>query len=175
MALRIFYGDQVKVFPIAVGENIVWMKAPYRDRGYIVWCDPKRLKILWKYHCVEYQKISKMKYWTKLQREMVDKSMLGSSEQNPVPVADVSMTFLSRLQYRNPAHRKLQNFLEKWGLHHFTVKPVFSFVDGRHRSAWLIENKADYVPLYVESYENSWNLERFAGADICHIDLAEIS
>jgi len=62
----------------------------------------------------------------------------------------------------------------KWRMFYSVMQPSFSFVNGCHRTAWLIENQVDYVPLYIEIYENAWSLERFSGADICHIDLAEI-
>jgi hypothetical protein len=87
----------------------------------------------------------------------VEASMTRSTPEWPVPVGCLSVEYWPR---RLPP--LIRNWLERRGLHVLTIELATSFMDGMHRTAWLMARGAPFVPLMVTSICSAFALEAHA-------------
>ncbi|WP_143018276.1 plasmid fertility inhibition factor family protein [Belnapia rosea] len=168
---KITYGAQVPIFPVESKHGLVWMEGrpdiPWQ-RAYVVWCRPSRLEALVR-HTTRHQWCGLPPRWSEDERELVHSGMTSTTAEEPMPVGCLHLNYLVR---RMPA--QLLNFLESRGLHSWTVELRCGFMDGMHRTAWLIENGAPLVPIMTTSLASAMALEQHAGDRLCHIDLGRL-
>jgi hypothetical protein len=171
-AARPVYGDQVAVFPVDTNDGTVWMTGrddlTWQD-AFIVWCAPQRLRNLLRHHTGGIAFPDKVDRWSESQRRMVRADMAATSQERPMPVGCLNISYLSR---RLPL--RLRDWLEARGLHGLTVAVLTGFVDGRHRTAWLMARGAPFIPIMVTSLAECSALEHHAGAGICHVSLGSL-
>lgn len=165
------YGDQAAVFPVNTEAGKVWMTG--RDDlswqgAYVVWCQPRRLRNLLR-HTTSIRFPGNIDRWAVTRRDLVEASMTRSTPEWPVPVGCLSVEYWPR---RLPP--LVRNWLERRGLHVLTIELATSFMDGMHRTAWLMARGAPFVPLMGTSICSAFALEAHAGAGICHIDLEKL-
>lgn len=159
------YGDQVSVFPVHLGDGSeIWMRArddmPW-DTSHIVWCDAARLSGVWRTAGADRPRIGvshNKEQWPTVERAF------ANSRAWPVPVAYAHVNY----------HRRAWpwgDLAEATGLYGLSTRPVLGFMDGRHRTAWLLERGAPVIPIMTDTW---WNLSNFAGTRIVTVDLSKL-
>ena len=137
-------------------------------RSLRCWCQPRRLRNLLR-HTTSIRFPGNIDRWAVTRRDLVEASMTRSTPEWPVPVGCLSVEYWPR---RLPP--LVRNWLERRGLHVLTIELATSFMDGMHRTAWLMARGAPFVPLMGTSICSAFALEAHAGAGICHIDLEKL-
>ncbi|MGD0109839.1 MAG: hypothetical protein ABSC06_38335 [Rhodopila sp.] len=155
-------------FPVETDQGAVWMTARddlVWDNAYVVWCLPRRLGHLLK-HTAEIWINPNPDQWSDRQRDMVQKAMTNTSREHPMPVGCLSVSYVERKIW--PGFR---NLLESLGIYSPTV--ISGFMDGMHRTAWLMATGAQLIPLMTTSLHECLALERHAGAGFASISLRD--
>lgn len=167
----LIYGDQAAVFPVDTDDGKIWMSGrddlPWQG-AYIVWCQPNRLRNLLR-HTTSIRFPENIDRWSADRRKNVETSMAASTPEWPVPVGCLDVLYLPRR-----LSPRMRNWLEARGLHDLTIRVQTSFMDGMHRTAWLVARRAPFIPLMVNSVFTASALETHAGARVCHINLEKL-
>lgn len=164
--LRIVYGEKVAVFPVETSAGIVWMTG--RDdlsweNAYIVWCLPRRLGNLLKHTAMTWVNTDPNRG-----RDMVHEGMTRTSREHPMQVGCLHVSYVPSDIL--PAFR---DELEGRGIYGPTIRVMSGFMDGMHRTAWLMAHGAPFIPLMTTNLHECSALELHAGAGFSHIRLGD--
>lgn len=138
------------------------------ENAYIVWCLPSRLGNLLK-HTARIWINPDPGQWPEQHRERVEKTMTGTSREHPMPVGCLHISYVPGDIL--PADR---DELETKGIYGPTIRVLSGFMDGMHRTAWLMARKAPFIPLMTTNLHECLALECHAGAGFPPIDLGKL-